>query len=398
MNIVVCPHQLAMGGSQINAIELAAAVRDRGHTVTLTGPPGVLVSMIGELGLDYVPTPASRSQFPTLRTTTHIMQLARRLKADLVHAYEWRPAVEAAFGPHMLLGTPLLITVLSMDVPGFLPRHVPLVVGTPEIAAQCTGSRMTHVLEPPIDVVRNAASGNDEARARWNFRDDEIVVGVVCRLTSELHKLEGVLEAMDAVAALVARWPVRLLVAGGGEGLERCRRRAGTINTRHEREVVIVTGELIDPRDVYDASDVVLGMGSSALKGMSFAKPLVVQGTHGFWQLLEPDSAPSFLWQGWFGHGGGGATELERVLHRLAGDALLRRELGRFGRALVERRFSLELAADRLVDIYRQTVATSQPLAPRLPSLGRSAARVAKFRAVNAFRASRNALSEWATR
>lgn len=191
---------------------------------------------------------------------------------------------------------------------------------------------------------------------------------------------------------------MRLLVAGGGEGLERCRRRASTINTRHEREVVIVTGELIDPRDVYDASDVVLGMGSSALKGMSFAKPLVVQGTHGFWQLLEPDTAQRFMWQGWFGHDGGGAAELEFVLDRLAGNPILRRELGRFGRALVERRFSLDLAADRLVEIYRQTVATSQPLAPRLPSLGTSAARVAKFRAVNALRASRSALSEWVAR
>lgn len=398
MNILICPHQLVMGGSQINAIELAAAVRDRGHKVTLTGPPGVLVSTIAELGLDYVPTPETSSPFPTVQASKHILQLSRRLKADLVHAYEWRPAIESAFGPHMLLGTPLLITVLSMDVPGFLPRHVPLVVGTPEIAAHCTGPRMLHVLEPPIDVVRNAASGSGAARARWNFADDEIVVGVVGRLTSELHKLQGVLEAMEAVTALAHRWPLRLLVAGGGEGLEECRARAATINTRHEREIVIVTGELVDPRDVYDASDIMLGMGSSALKGMAFSKPLVVQGTHGFWRLLEPDSAQTFLWQGWFGHGGGGAAALEGVLDHLAGKPLLRSELGYFGRSLVERRFSLDRAADRLIDMYRQTIASSQPVLPRLPSLCRSAARVAKFRAVTALRSSRSALAEWATR
>jgi hypothetical protein len=44
-----------MGGSQINAIELAAAMRRRGHNVTIAASDGVLSSMIRRLGLDYVP-------------------------------------------------------------------------------------------------------------------------------------------------------------------------------------------------------------------------------------------------------------------------------------------------------------------------------------------------------
>ena len=40
MRIVVYPHRLEIGGSQINAIELAAAVRDLGHEVIVFGQPG----------------------------------------------------------------------------------------------------------------------------------------------------------------------------------------------------------------------------------------------------------------------------------------------------------------------------------------------------------------------
>ena len=386
MNILVYPHQLVMGGSQINAIELAAAVRDRGHRVTVTAPQGVLASMIEELGLDYVPTPEA-SVFPSARTAWHLTRLSRRLGTDLIHAYEWRPAIEATFGPHLFCRMPLLVTVLSMQVPGFLPRHVPLVVGTKELARQPGHERQVHVLEPPIDTRRNRSAGNVEARARWNFAESEIVVSIVCRLTHELEKLEGVLAAMEAVELLAERWSLRFLIAGGGEGLEEVCRKADSVNARAGRELVVIAGEMLDPRDAYAAADIVLGMGSSALKGMAFSRPLVVQGTGGFWRLLDPGTAGLFLHQGWFGHGGGGAADLEPILDRLAGDPGLRADLGRLGQSIVEEGFSLDRAAGRLIDIYEDVAAASTPVASRLPSLGRSAAGVAKFGAVTGLRA-----------
>lgn len=386
MKILVYPHQLAMGGSQITAIELAAAVRDRGHGVTVTAPQGVLTSMIEDLELDYVPTPVI-TDFPSPRTASHLAQLSRRIGADVVHAYEWRPAIEATFGPHLFRRTPLLVTVLSMEIPNFLPRHLPLIVGTKELAGDPRSGRRIHVLEPPIDTSNNRSADRAAARAGWNFTNEEIVVSIVCRLTHELEKLEGALEAMDAVAELADRWPLRFLVVGAGEGLEDARRKALSINHRAGRDLVVVAGQMLDPRAAYDAADIVLGMGSSALRGMAFSKPLVVQGTGGFWRLFDSDSARLFLEQGWFGHGGGGTADLVPVLDRLAGDVALRETLGRLGRAMVEDRFSLESTADRLIDIYRDVAMARPPMTLRVPSLCRSAARVAKFRAVTGLRA-----------
>ena len=72
-------------------------------------------------------------------------------------------------------------------------------------------------------------------------------------------------------------------------------------NRGEDRRVVVLTGQLADPRPAYSAADVILGMGSSALRGMAFGKPLVVQGERGFWELLTPDSASVFLRDGWYG-------------------------------------------------------------------------------------------------
>ena len=70
---------------------------------------------------------------------------------------------------------------------------------------------------------------------------------------------------------------------------------------------MVLIGALRDPRPAYAASDIVLGMGGSALRGLSFAKPLVMIGERGFARLFTPETVPEFLQNGMFGIGQGDA-------------------------------------------------------------------------------------------
>jgi hypothetical protein len=104
-------------------------------------------------------------------------------------------------------------------------------------------------------------------------------------------------------------------------------------------------------------ADVVLGMGSSALRGMAFGAPLVVQGVGGYWELLTEESLPTFLRQGWFGKGPGAEGAVDRLTDILAGiadDEALRRRLGALSLRTVRDRFSLAAAARRLVALYER--------------------------------------------
>ena len=365
MRILVYPRALEVGGSQLNAIELAGrAVRD-GHEVLLFGPDDVLVPYAEELGLEFHPAPV-RDSWPSMKNIKRLVELVRERDVDVVHAYEWGPALDLAYGPHLLLGTPMLITVLDMEVQAFTPRHVPLVVGTRELV-ESTRQRHAdvHLLEPPIDTVRNAP-GADPAAARREFGlgDEELVVSIIGRLTTSFDKTGGVLEAITATEQLAERFPVRLIVAGDGPERSRVAAAADAANRRTGQETVLVTGDLMDPRPAYDAADVVLGMGSSALKGLAFAKPLVVQGPSGSWTLLTPESAPTFLWQGWMGQDpGDGVPALREVLETLLPDAAARARLGRFGRQLICEQYSLEQATTRMEKLYRRVHAqTWSPL------------------------------------
>lgn len=379
MRVLVCPAMMEIGGSQLNAIELAAAVRDLGHDVVVYGPPGVLVERVLASGLEHVVAPRENA-WPTRAGTAALRRLVRDRAIDVIHAYEWGPAVDAALGPHLVAGVPLVVTVLSMSVPDVVPREVPLVVGTADLVAGATGRRgPTLLMEPPIDTRSNAPGAEAQARAALGLQPDDVVLTVVGRLVDDLGKLPGVLDAI-AVADQLADRGVRLVVAGGGPGLTAVRQAAEVVNDRRGHRVVVVTGPLLDPRDAYAAADVVLGMGSSALKGMAFGKPLVVQGAEGFWRRMDPTTVDEFLAQGWWGVGGRGRSDLLDALLPLLEDQGLRERLGAVGRALVQERFSLERASRWLVDLYERAVDERPSASRRVADVVATAGRVARLK------------------
>jgi len=357
VKILVCPARMEIGGSQSNAVELARGVADLGHEVTLFGPDGPLVAVVADLGLDYVIAPVEQ-RWPSPRNIAALRAHLRARPVDVLHGYEWGPTVDLAFGPHLAQGTPLVTTVLSMSVPDFLPRHCPLIVGTAQLAEQHAGeyARVT-LMEPPIDTIRNAPRDTVAARRRFGIPPDDVVLTVVGRLVPDLEKVQGVLSAIGAVDELAGTRAVRILVVGEGPGLPDVLALAGTVNARHRREVVTVTGSLLDPRDAYAAADIVLGMGSSALKGLAFGKPLVVQGAAGFWRLAEPGTSAVFLRDGWYGRNGAGVPDLLDALGPVLDDAGRRRDLGTFGRELVVQRFSLAAASRDLAAGYAAAIA-----------------------------------------
>ncbi|MGR0159872.1 glycosyltransferase [Paenarthrobacter nitroguajacolicus] len=360
MRVLVYPHDLRMGGSQLNAIELGAAMQQMGHTVILFGQPGPLVGRARELGLEFVAAPLPGKR-PSPTVIGALVRTIRERRIDIVHGYEWPPALECLAAAKLVRGTTAVATVMSMAVAPFIPKSMPLMVGTEQIRDVETrlGRPRVHLMEPPVDVDFNSLrrdGGTADFRFRWGLDDDVPNVVCVSRLAHEL-KLEGILSAMDAVRRLARVRPFRLVVAGDGPAAPQVRAAAESVNHGLGWEAVVLTGELADPRPAYAAADVVLGMGGSALRGMSFSKPLVVQGERGFWQLLTPETLPLFSWQGWYGSGasaaGAGSTALTSILGDLLDDGTLRESLGRFGRRLVEERFSLTAAAQRQADLYQ---------------------------------------------
>lgn len=395
MRILVYPHDLGLGGSQLNAIEIAAAVAALGHSVIVFGRPGALNDRIEQLGLEFVEAPRPGRR-PSPGVVAALAALIDERRLDILHGYEWPPALETVLASRRRPSARAVATVMSMSVPPFIPRTVPLMVGTAEIAAaeRSGGRRRVAVLEPPVDVVFNHANldvGVEGFRRRWNLDAERMTVVSVTRFAREL-KLEGTLAAMDAVGCLTRDIPTRLVLVGDGPARAEVEAKARAVNARAGDGTIVLTGQLSDPRPAYAAADVALGMGGSALRALAFAKPLVVQGERGFWRLLTPDSVRGFLWTGWYGVGesaADGPETLAGVLREVLGDDRRRRELGDFGRALVEERFSVTGAAETQVGHY---VAALEQTPALLPTAAGDAAGLARYARYYAAKRARRAL------
>lgn len=358
MRLLVYPHDLAIGGSQINAIDLAAGVAAAGHDVIVYGVPGPLVSYIEERGLKFVPASPLRYR-PAPSRIAQIAAIALRERIDLIHAYEWPPCLDAYFGAG-LLGVPLVCTVLSMDVMPHVPASVPLIMGTAQLGREA--GRIQHgsvwVMEPPVDTERdNPAIDGSGFREMNGVSDNELLVVTVSRLALDL-KLDALVRAIDAADLLAEHFPLKLILVGDGASREALTARAHAVNLRHGRKVIALPGSERDPRAAYAAADLVIGMGSSALRALAIGRPVVVQGEQGFSEIFEPATLPLFLEQGFYGvaEGSAGAARLASQIEGLLRDRERMEELGHFGRQVVAERFSLKRAVDLQLEIYRNIV------------------------------------------
>lgn len=360
MRILTVPSSMQIGGSQLNAVELADALHRRGHVVAVLGADGPLGDRVRTCGMTMmtVPEPVFR---PSPSTMRRLNAVVADFEIDVVHGYEWPPIVESVYGPFLRRGVAAVGTVMSMGVAPFIPSHVPLIVGTARLAAlERTRRHDVTLMEPPVDTDLHAPSVEySDVRARYGIHHDDVLLVMVSRLAESL-KMEGLLDAITAVGTLGGGTPVHLMIVGDGPARGVVESAAARVNALSGGPRVTIAGHQDDPRPYYAAADIALGMGSSAIKALAFAKPLVVQGELGFWRVAEPDSLPDFLDGGWYGLGPGddGATRLEQILRQLVPDVRRRSELATFGRALAVERYGLTAAALSLERVYARAMNT----------------------------------------
>jgi glycosyltransferase involved in cell wall biosynthesis len=369
VRVLVYPHTMEIGGCQLNAVETAGALLERGHEVSVISQPGPLVELVRQLGLTHIPLDPKSRRRPSPRAAAQLTRLVQEQKFDVVHGYEWPPGVEAFAGPRLRLGLPVVCTVYSMSVAPFLPHTMPLIVSTDNIRrrAEAAGHEDVTLVEPPVDIRANAPDYDPGSFVKDLGLDPAIpLLATVTRLAPEL-KLEGILAACEVVGEVVASGtPLQFVIVGDGSARADVEQAAAAANSKAKRRAVVLTGQLRDPRPAYAAADLVIGMGSSAERAIAFAKPLIVQGEYGFWELLTPDTAPMFLRQGWYGIGddpddrGASTLRLEKLLLGLVEDRASWPRLGEFGRQLAVERFSLDRAATVHEELYQAARESTQ--------------------------------------
>lgn len=360
LKVLVHLNNLELGGTQINAVDLAAAMRAHGVESVLLGardtiPDGPsLIDIAAARDLDiclYDPAPTI---IPRAR---QISAFARRYRVDLVHVYgSWGGGARPTYwGPSRFARTPWLQTVYEMSVSAKIYRHMPMIVGTGyQRDEQQDRPGRTILISPPVDLLENGPDEESGRRFRTsNHIGDGALLVMVSRLDASMKTVPA-LAAIDAMRAL-APAGATLAIVGTGDNVALIQSRAGAVNAEVGRDAVRLIGPMADPRPAYAAADIMLGMGGSAARALAFARPLIVQGEAGWSSVFEPSSAQVVARSSFWSPDPvpDAAARLVATIEPLLADPDRCSDLGRFGRAFAEEHFALEVMADRLSNFYR---------------------------------------------
>lgn len=351
LRVAVGLNRLWLAGAEINAVDLARAIQSKGHEVVLFAQeegdmPMVEVAQRSGLAIRLLPREGSR------RMISAVAGLISEERVDIVHAYYQRLGLAAYLGSGLRRPLPIVMTYYGMDPLRSLPPYSHLIVGTEALAIhlQRWYSSPVSVIEPPVDCKRDHPGAGDGASflTRYALSPNSIRIVLVSRLERDM-KLDGILRTIRSIGDLRGR-NVDLIIVGSGDGFTEAQYAAAQVNERLGRRAILLTGRIPDPRGAYDCADIVIGMGGSALRAMAFGKPVIVVGEAGFSLPFEPETAGYFSLHGFYGEGP--MVDLPMAISRLVADHSLRSRLGAFGLQTITSRYALEIAANRLENIY----------------------------------------------
>lgn len=362
MKLFIFAHRFEVGGSQVNAIDLAVALRDHhGFDVVIFAAPGPMVDVAESKGLRFLPAPDAKIH-PSVAVMRALRSAVRKERPDLIHVWDWPQCLDAYYAVHLASGIPMIVSHMSMDIDRLLPKSLPTTFGTPEFVdkARAMGRRKVELLVPPVDVQLNfpGAVSPSAFRQRYGIGEDDVTIVTVSRVVKWM-KGESLRRTIEAVRMLGRNLPMRLLIVGDGDARADIEARAAQVNDELGRNAVVLTGAMLDPREAYAAADIFVGMGGSALRAMAFEKPVIVTGERGFAKPFNPSTADDFFYKGIYGVGDGSldGSAFAEDLRMLAESRNEWEALGKFSRDFVVGHFGLESVASGFADLCRATVA-----------------------------------------
>lgn len=370
---------LDLGGAETHVVGLAGGLARRGLRVTVVSAGGRLVERLQSQGIRHVEAQLDRrSPLALLRAVRLLRRLWRDEPPDVVHAHARIPAWAAERARGRAERPPIVTTYHGVYNAGWFWRRMSrwgdrAIAVSPEVRDHLVarlGAPADRVVVIPngIDVHHFRPPGDAAVGERKGPVAEEPLVVHVGRLDEVLAPALALCGAIERLASAFAG--LRAAIVGGGKGEARVRDAAAAVNGRLGREAVAVLGPVGDPLPWLQKAAVVVAAGRAALEALAAARPVVVFGAGGLAGPVAPETweelaASNFSGRGRRATGSPGgpprpgppedAAQLAEAIAGLLRDGAERQRLGRFGRELVERRYSEDAMVEAVLGVYRET-------------------------------------------
>jgi len=363
MRLLLVADSLDVGGAEWHVVNLASALAEQGHRITLACTvEGVLAPLAEHAGISVRPLLhhlVKRRQSP--RYAWKLAKLVRQSQFDLVHAHMYASALASAYA---LLGTSIPLVITEHSQANWRSHY----------ACRCSQwsySQARHIIavsreirrrlieqegvpSDRISVIMNALPPASEQHK--SIQPDlpaalrnGLLVGVAARLQPE----KGVAYFLEAAAHVLQFLPeVHFLVMGDGPQLKELQAYVEQLSVQ---EHVHFLGFRLDARAIIGLLDVLVvpslseGTPLVTLEAMSAGVPVVASAVGGIPEQLRHQS------EGILVPPGDGLALGEAVLHLLQNPTWMQ-QLGEAGRQRTLSRFSFTTMLQETENVYRATL------------------------------------------
>ena len=354
------------GGTGNHVCRLAARWHALGwRVVVVTQRPPLVGKLPQGVDIRVVPSAGWYDRFPLaqLRRLISLWRLARTLKPDVVHTYFFWSIM---YGRILKALGAIPVLVENREDLGFswgrgaylalrLTRAIPdRVICVAEAVRQVALRReavkasRAIVIHNGVEPTSERALSREEARDRFGFSPEHVVIGMVANLP---RAVKGGSRMLDAVKAIVAEVPyARFLLVGVGTEPASL---AHELEVRGITDVVVGLGYRPDVESCYAAMDISVltstseGLSMTLLESMRQGLPTVVTHVGGNPELVV-DGVTGFLVPV---HD---MTAFARRVVELVRNDELRRTMGMAGQRRVAQRFALAEVARRYLEVYAE--------------------------------------------
>lgn len=364
-NILLALMQLNIGGAETHVVELAKELKRKGFNVIVTSNGGVYVKELEEYGIKHYSVPLqNKNPLNMAKSKRLLKRIIRDEKIDIVHSHARIPSF--ILGKlHKKMKFPFVTTAHWVFNTGYGLKYITdwgekTVAVSEDIKTYLMDNY--HIPEGDINVTINGIDTDKfspdtecaDIRAELGIKDSDTVITYVSRL-DESRSLAAK-QLIDAVPELDKEIEnLKVIVVGAGDDFNNVKTMAERVNKQTGRETVVLTGARTDINKLIAPCELFVGVSRAALEAMAADKPVVIAGNEGYIGLfdesrLEVGIDTNFCCRGCEMP----SSELikQDILRFFKMSAEEKKSLGRYGRELIKREYSVSRMADDSIKVY----------------------------------------------
>lgn len=369
MKILVCYPWLSLGGAPNTSITLARGLKNLGHDVYFfTKSDKIHETRLQEAGIKTIAAPyhplLPSMDLLNVKAYKILNAALNRYSIDIVHAFHHHSYLLSLFAaprmniPVVFTAVWFLFTKPFPAYPGrvifvaeeFLDQATPLFRGYPREMIVLPNRIDLDEFYPGIDY-RDFSKEKDLPDSGWK-------IAFMSRIDS--IKIRSLQNAIEAVKILASRGrDVVLGIAGDGALFHELEKIIDSVNRDLGRKVIRLLGPVLKPSQFLSWSDIVLGIGRSAIEGMACGKPTLIVGEKGLAGIVEPENVKELQYHNFAGRNVKDAVEPQRLadtIDLIMNDEPRREFLSNFTRQYAIEYYDYMVGAKRLEKVYEDAL------------------------------------------